>query len=104
MNQKQLQKMMAQAQKMQAGVMKAQEELADARVAGEAADGLVRAVVTGQGELVELSISPEAIDPDDVEMLEDMILVAVAKAVSASKELTADKMQTFGIPEMGGLL
>ena len=104
MNQKQLQKMMAQAQKMQTGVMKAQEELADARVAGEAADGLVKAVVTGQGELVELSISPEAIDPDDVEMLEDMILVAVAKAVSASRELSEDKMQAFGIPGMGGLL
>ena len=104
MNQKQLQKMMAQAQKMQAGVVKAQEELADERVAGEAADGLVRAVVTGQGELVELSISPEAIDPDDVEMLEDMILVAVKKAVSASRELSEDKMQAFGIPGMGGLL
>lgn len=104
MNQKQLQKMMAQAQKMQASVMKAQEELADVRVPGEAADGLVRAVVTGQGELVELSISPEAVDPDDIEMLEDMILVAVKKAVSASRELSEDRMQSLGIPGMGGIL
>ncbi len=104
MNQKQLQKMMAQAQKMQAGVLKVQEELAVARVAGEAGDGLVRAVVTGQGELVELSISPDAIDQDDIEMLEDMILVAVKKAVTASRELSEDRMQGFGIPDMGGLL
>ncbi|RKZ10912.1 YbaB/EbfC family nucleoid-associated protein [Candidatus Fermentibacteria bacterium] len=104
MNQKQLQKMMAQAQKMQAGVMKAQEELADSRIAGEAAGGLVRAVVTGQGELVELSIAPEAVDPDDIEMLEDMILVAVKNAVAASRELSDDRMQSLGIPGMGGLL
>ena len=92
MNQKQLQK------------MKAQEELADSRVAGEAAGGLVRAVVTGQGELVELSIAPEAVDPDDIEMLEDMILVAVKNAVAASRELSDDRMQSLGIPGMGGLL
>ncbi len=104
MNQKQLQKMMAQAQKMQAGVLKAQEDLADARVAGEAAGGMVRAVVTGQGELVELSIAPDAVDPDDIEMLEDMILVAVKKAVAASRELSDDRMQSLGIPGMGGLL
>lgn len=104
MNQKQLQKMMAQAQKMQTGVMQAQEELADARVEGKAADGLVRVVVTGQGELVELSISPEAVDPDDIEILEDMILVAVKNAVSASRKLSDDRMQALGIPGMGGLM
>jgi len=104
MNQKQLQKMMAQAQKMQAGVMKVQEELADARVEGKAADGLVRAVVTGQGDLVELSISPEAVDLDDIEMLEDMILVAVKNAVSTSRKLSEDRMQALGIPGMGGLM
>ena len=104
MNQKQLQKMMAQAQKMQAGVMQAQEELSDARVEGKAADGLVRVVVTGQGELVEISISPEAVDPDDVEMLEDMILVAVKNAVKASRKLSEDRMQALGIPGMGGIM
>ncbi len=104
MNQKQLQKMMAQAQKMQAGVMQAQEDLADARVEGKAADGLVKVVVTGQGELVELSISPEAVDPDDIEILEDMILVAVKNAVSASRKLSDDRMQALGIPGMGGLM
>lgn len=95
---------MAQAQQMQAGVMKAQEELADARAEGKAADGLVRAVVTGQGDLVELFISPEVVDPDDVEMLEDMILVAVKNAVKASRKLSEDRMQVLGIPGMGGLM
>ncbi len=104
MNQKQLKKMMEQAQKMQTGVLKAQEELSDARVEGTAADGLVKAVVTGQGELVELSISPEAVDPDDIEMLEDMILVAVKKAVSASRKLSDSRMQSLGIPDMGGIM
>lgn len=104
MNQKQLKNMMAQAQKMQAGVLKAQEELADERVEGTAADGLVRAVVTGQGELVGLTISPETIDPDDVEMLEDLILVAVKNAVNESKELSKERMNALGIPGMGGLI
>jgi len=104
MNQKQLQKMMAQAQKMQAGVLKVQEDLADERIEGTAADGLVKAVVTGQGELVGLTISPETLDPDDAEMLEDLILVAVKNAVSASKKLSKDRMEALGIPGMGGLM
>jgi len=104
MNQKQLKNMMAQAQKMQAGVLKAQEELADERVEGTAADGLVKAVVTGQGELVGLTISPETIDPDDVEMLEDIILVAVKNAVNESKKLSKERMNALGIPGMGGLI
>jgi len=104
MNQKQLKNMMAQAQKMQAGVLKAQEELADERVEGTAADGLVKAVVTGQGELVELTISPETVDPDDVEMLEDLILVAVKNAVDESKKLSKVRMNALGIPGMGGLM
>ena len=104
MNQKQLKNMMAQAQKMQAGVLKAQEELADERVEGTAANGLVKAVVTGQGELVGLTISPETIDPDDVEMLEDLILVAVKNAVNESKKLSQDRMNALGIPGMGGLI
>lgn len=104
MNQKQLRKMMAQAQKMQAGMVKAQEELADERITGSAADGMVEAVVTGQGELVELSISPDVADPDDVEMLEDLILVAVKNAVAKSKELSKEKMEGLGIPGLGGLM
>ncbi|MBN2586839.1 MAG: YbaB/EbfC family nucleoid-associated protein [Candidatus Fermentibacteraceae bacterium] len=104
MNQKQLMKMMAQAQKMQAGMMKLQDDLADERVEGTAADGLVRAVVTGQGELVELSISPEAVDPEDMEMLEDLIIVAVKNAVEESRRLSRERMEDLGLPGMGGLM
>jgi len=104
MNQKQLKKMMDQAQHMQSGVMRMQEELADARVEGTAAEGLVRAVVTGQGELVELSLSPEIVDGSDVEMLEDLILVAVRNAVAGSKELSRTRMESLGIPGIGGLM
>lgn len=104
MNQKQLKKMMAQAQKMQAGVMKLQEDLADERVEGTAADGMIKAVVTGQGELVELSISPDAVDPDDIEMLEDLLLVAVRNAVEESKRLSQERMESMGLPGLGGLM
>ena len=104
MNQKQLRKMMAQAQQMQTGMMKVQEELAEARVDGTAANGLVKATVTGQGELVELSISPECVDPDDTEMLEDLILVAVRTAVENSRELSKERMQALGIPDLGGMM
>lgn len=104
MNQKQLRKMMEQAQKMQAGVMKLQDDLADERVEGTAADGLVRATVTGQGELVELSISPEAVDPEDTEMLEDLILVAVRNAVEESRRVSKERMDELGLPGLGGLM
>lgn len=104
MNQKQLKKMMAQAQQMQAGVMKVQEDLAEERVEGVAAEGMVRAVVTGQGELVEINISPDTVDPDDVEMLEDLILVAVRNAVKESKRLSSEKMESLGLPGLGGLM
>lgn len=104
MNQKQLKKMMEQAQQMQSGVMRVQEELSEARVEGIAAEGRVRAVVTGQGELVELSISPEAVDPEDTEMLEDLILVAVRNAVAKSQELSRSRMDALGLPGMGGLM
>lgn len=104
MNQKQLRKMMAQAQKMQAGVMRMQEDLADERVEGTAADGMVRAVVTGQGELVEITLSPEVVDPEDVEMLEDLILVAVRNAVEESRKISRERMEDLGLPGMGGLM
>lgn len=104
MDQKQLRKMMAQAQKMQNGMQKIQEELEDARIEGSAADGLVRAVVTGQGELVEINISKDAVDPDDIEMLEDLILVAVKNAVSESQKLSKSKMEALGIPGIGGMM
>jgi DNA-binding YbaB/EbfC family protein len=100
-----MKQMMAQAQRMQQEMMRIQEELAEARVEGSAADGMVRATVSGTGELTGISISPEALDPDDVEMLEDMILVAVRNAVEKSRELSSDRMQDMGLPGgLGGMM
>lgn len=90
--------MMAQAQKMQAGMMKAQEELAASTVTGSSGGGMVTAEVNGQGELRGIRISPEAVDPSDVEMLEDLVLSAVQDAVEKSRDLAKDKMRGMGMP------
>jgi len=97
--------MMAQAQKMQENIIRMQEELEAERIEGTAAGGLVKAVVSGQGELKEITISPEVVDPDDVEMLEDLVLAAIRNAVDRGRELSAQKMQGMGMPGgLGGLL
>ncbi|EIV94555.1 YbaB/EbfC family nucleoid-associated protein [Frankia sp. QA3] len=81
-----------QAQKMQAALLSAQEELASARVDGTAGGGLVRATVNGGGELVDLTISPEAVDPEDTETLADLILAAVRDATTNAHRLAAERM------------
>ena len=102
---KQMKQMMAQAQRMQQEMLRIQDELAEARIEGEAAGGMVVATVSGTGELVGIRISPEAADPDDMEMLEDMVLVAVRNAVEKSQELSKEKMQDLGMPGgLGGML
>jgi len=102
---RQMKKMMAEAQKMQRGMMKAQEELAEERIEGTAGGGMVTATVTGQSEIVGIKISPEAVDPDDVEMLEDLVLAAINEAVQKSKALSEKKMGSLGVPGgMGGLM
>ena len=102
---RQMKKMMAQAQKMQQGMMKAQEELAEERIEGSAGGGIVKVTVTGKSDVVGVKISPEAVDPDDVEMLEDLVLAAVHDAVEKSKELAEKKMSGLGVPGgLGGLM
>jgi len=91
--------MMVQARKMQSGMMKVQEELAAASVEGTSGGGMVTAVVSGQGELREIRISPEVVDPSDVEMLEDLILAAVKDAVDRSRELARERMSGLGMPQ-----
>lgn len=102
---RQMKKMMAQAQKMQQDMMKAQEELAEERIEGSAGGGMVKVTVTGQSDVVGISISPEAVDPEDVEMLEDMIMAALNDAVEKSKAYAQTKMAGFGIPGgLGGMM
>jgi DNA-binding YbaB/EbfC family protein len=84
--------MVKQAQQMQARMMQIQEKLAEETVEGAAAGGLVKAVVTGQGMLVEVKIDPEVINPEEPEVLEDLILVAVNDGIEKSRELANSRM------------
>ena len=85
--------MMKQAQAMQRKLLKAQEELALKEVSGSAGGGMVTAIVNGSGtEVKSVAINPEAVDPDDVEMLQDMFVAAVNEALRAAKEMEAETM------------
>ena len=84
--------MMKQAQKMQAQMMQIQEKLAEETVEGSAGGGMVKAVFTGQGDLVSVRIDPEVVKPEDVEMLEDLISVAVNDGLQKSRELANSRM------------
>lgn len=93
---------MQQAQQMQENLAKAQAELAERTVEGSAGGGLVKVEMTGSGDLSSVTIDPEAVDPDDVESLQDLIVAAVRDASTKSAELTQQMMGdvTGG---MGGL-
>ena len=91
--------LLAQAQAMQAQLMQAQQELAEAKVDGTSGGDLVTATVTGAGELVGLVIKPEAIDPDDPETVADLVLAAVRDATTRAQALAAAKLG----PMAGGL-
>ena len=103
-NQKQLNQMMRQVQKMQADMLAAQEALADETVEASVGGGMVTAVVSGTGDLKKISISPDVVDPDDVEMLEDLVVAAVVEATRMAQELAQQRMGglTAGL-DMGGL-
>ena len=87
--------LMAQAQKMQQKLAKVQEELKQTEFTGEAANGAVKVVITGGHECRSIKIDPKVVDPEDIEMLEDMIAAAVNEAIS-----TVDKTNES---EMGAL-
>ena len=107
-NQKQLNQMMRQMQKVQADMAAAQDELAAATVEGSAGGGKVKAVVTGAGELQSVMISPDVVDPDDVEMLEDLVVAAVTEGLRQAQALQAEKMGAvtggLDLGNLGGLL
>jgi DNA-binding YbaB/EbfC family protein len=94
-----MQQLLKQAQKMQQQLAAAQAELAEAEVTGTAGGGLVTATMSGSGELTALTISPEAVDPEDVETLQDLVVAAVRDASRAANELAASTMG----PVTGGL-
>lgn len=103
MGRKNMNKMMAQVQQMQQQMQEAQAELANETVTASAGGGVVKATVTGAQELTSIEIDPEAVDPDDVEMLQDMVLAAVNEAMNSSQEMASKKLGgiTGGLGDMG---
>ncbi|MCC3145276.1 YbaB/EbfC family nucleoid-associated protein [Halanaerobium sp. Z-7514] len=87
-----MKKLMKQAQQMQSKMAKMQEELEDKTLESTAGGGAVKVVVNGKQELVDLQIDPDAVDPDDVEMLEDLILAAVNQAMREMQEMVNEEM------------
>jgi len=97
-------KMLAQVQKMQQDMVAAQEQLKNETVEASAGGGMVKVVVSGDLEVKSITIAAEAIDPDDPELLQDMVLAAVNEGLRSAQELAANKMGglTGGL-DLGGL-
>ncbi len=84
--------MMKQAQKLQADMERLQEELGSQSVEGTAGGGMVKAVVTGKQEVVSIAIEKEVVDPEDVEMLQDLVTAAVNEALRKSRDMMTEQM------------
>ena len=84
--------MMKQAQKLQAKMLKMQEELADKTVEATAGGGMIKIVANGRQQILSIQIEKEVVDPDDVEMLQDLILAAVNDALAKSQEMVSGEM------------
>jgi DNA-binding YbaB/EbfC family protein len=99
-----LNQMMKQVQQMQAEMAKAQEELGSELVEGSAGGGMVKVKVTGTLEVREITIDPAAVDPDDVELLQDTVLAAVNEGVRLAQEHAAKKMSeaSGGLDQLAG--
>ena len=92
----QMQNLMRQAQKMQEEMQKAQAELEELEVNGSAGGGLVNVTMTGKKVVKSISINPDAVDTDDIEMLEDLIIAALNDATTKADEVYTEKMGAFG--------
>jgi len=104
MPQPNMQAMLKQVQKMQADMAAAQEQLKNETVTATAGGGMVTVTVTGDLVVKELTIDPEAIDPEDPELLQDMVLAAVNQGMQSAQELAASKMGAIsGGMDLGGL-
>ena len=96
--------MMKQVQKMQQDMIRMQEEMESKTYTASAGGGMVKAEVSGKNEVVSLEINPEAVDPDDVEMLQDMIIAAVNEAMRTADAEAANNMSRLtGGMNLGGL-
>lgn len=105
MNPKEMRKLMAQAQKMQEQMATAQADLATKEFEGSAGGGMVKAVVRGSGEVVRVDIDPAVIDPEDAEMLGDLVVASINAAMTAMTAAAEDQMgDVTGGLDLGGLL
>ena len=84
--------MMRQASQMQKKMAQMQEELSSRTIEASAGGGMVRCMVSGKQEILSLTIDPEVVDPDDVEMLQDLVIAAVSEAIKKSQELVSNEM------------
>lgn len=113
-----LQKMLQQAQEMMAAQQEAQEKLKDERVEASAGGGMIKVTATGAMRIENIAIDPDAVDPEDVEMLQDLVLAAVNQALAQAEEIAAKQMEgasgaggfdpasaleSLGLGGMGGL-
>ena len=96
-------KMLQEAQRMQAELAKAQEEAANEVVEASAGGGMVTVKANGAGEVLEIRIDPRAIDPDDPEILSDMVLAAVNEALRSARSVMESKMSGLIPGDLGGL-
>lgn len=100
-----MQQMMKQAQKMQENIGRVQAEVEEREVSASSGGGVVTAVVNGKKQLLSITIQPEAVDPDDVEMLQDLVLAAVNQALNDAEEMMQTEMgKVTGGLNLGGLL
>ncbi|RFU71528.1 YbaB/EbfC family nucleoid-associated protein [Peribacillus saganii] len=100
-----MQNMMKQMQKMQKKMAEAQEELGEKKIEGTAGGGMVTVVVSGHKEILEVNIKPDVVDPEDIEMLQDLVLAATNDALKKADELTNQTMGQFtkGMNLPGGM-
>ena len=96
--------LLKQAQKMQQQLMEAQQAAAEQVIEGQSGGGVVKVTVTGSMEFRSVSIDPKAVDPDDVEMLEDLVLAAIHDAVGKVNDLSQQAMGGLDLGGLGGLL
>ncbi|WP_127533747.1 YbaB/EbfC family nucleoid-associated protein [Paenibacillus kobensis] len=90
-----MQHMMKQVKKMQEQMLKAQEELGTKTVEGSAGGGVVTVKVNGHKQILSIAIKPEAVDPEDVEMLQDLVMTAVNDALAKAEEMANDDMGKY---------
>ena len=96
-------KLLAQAQQMQQQMQQAQEEIANEIVEGTAGGGAVTVTATGTGKVTQIKIAKEAIDPDDPETLEDLLLAAVNNALENAEKLAKNKLNLGALGDLGSL-